>query len=197
MTKFYSIPDSYRSTYTQIPKRLLTYIEKLLEKQIEGSSFHTAVKDHSEATFRSLNAQFSQASEITQLPPDELLSKLDFNIRDLCPSRIESLLGELRTIIFLDAEGFENIKPLQANRSKKSPDLSAEKHGKPCLVEVATSIRYASRTFHDSVVKWAKSRLEKDGKINQVGKNKNLFLAILTGRTSLEGNDNCIFPKMH
>ena len=234
MTKTVSIPDSYRSRFLNIPAKLFTYFDRLLEKSSENSQFHLAMNHHPEKTFEVLDQRFLACSKIVSLSPDDLLKKLDFQLKDLSPERIESLLGELRTINFLDNNGFTNITPIRAN-STKSPDFSAGKNGDKFLIEVATSIYFAPRTFHDSVVKWATSRVQNDDKLSQmktdsnvyknlfvcilnssgavvlnkrsdylkmlkeiwegVGSIQNLYIAIVTGFTTEEGQDDCVYPR--
>lgn len=118
----------------------------------------------------------------------ELLTALDFNKRDICPTRIESLLGELRTIIILDKNNFKEIKPIKANKDKKSADFVALFGLKTIHIEVATSIRFCSRTFHDSIVQWAISRLRKDNKIQQYQRKfaKEINLDILKEKTPID-----------
>jgi hypothetical protein len=128
MTKTVSIPDSYRSRFPNIPAKLFTYFDRLLKKPSENSQFHLAMNHHPERTFEVLDQRFSACSKIVSLSPDDLLKRLDFQLKDLSPERTESLLGELRTINFLDNNGFTNIAPIRAN-STKSPDFSAEKMG--------------------------------------------------------------------
>lgn len=235
MTSTVSVPKSYRSKYPNIPIRLFTYFDHLLKKPSENSQLHKAMIDHPEKTFELLNSQFSICSKIVSLRPDDLLKKLDFHSNDLSPERIESLLGELRTICFLDNNHFTNITPRRAN-SIKSPDFSAEKSGESFLIEVATSIARAPRAFHEDIVKWSISRLKDDNKISQLdadscfykkklfvcilnssvavainkrsdylkmakeiwekaGSTQNLYIALVTGRVSLDqGLDDCVYP---
>ena len=122
-----SISDSYRSRFTNIPAQLFAYLDRLLEMPSKGSQFHTAMTSHSEKTFEALDRQFSTGSKIVSLSPDDLLKKLDFNRNDLSPERIESLLGELRTIHFLHNNGFTDIVPIRAN-SKRSPIPAMQRH---------------------------------------------------------------------
>lgn len=234
MTKTVSILDSYRSRFPNIPAKLFTYFDRLLKEPSKNSQFHLAMDNHPEEIFRVLDERFSACSKIVSLPPDDLLKKLDFQLNDLSSERIESLLGELRTINFLASNGFINITPIRAN-STKSPDFSAEKNGDRFLIEVATSIYFAPRTFHHSVVKWARSRLQSDSKLSQMGTHcnaykslfvcilnslgavalnkrsdylrmlkeiwkevgsiQNLYIAIVTGRTTEEGQDDCVYPS--
>ena len=182
MTKIVSIPDSYRYKFANIPAKLFPYFDSLLKKPSGNSQFHLAMNHHPEKTFEVLDRQFSACSKIVSLSPDDLLKKLDFQSKDLSPERIESLLGELRTIHFLDNNGFTNITPIRAN-STKSPDFSAEKNGDNFLIEVVTSIYFAPRNFHNTIVKLAISRLQNDDKLSQMNTGsaiyKNLFVCIL------------------
>ena len=60
---------------------------------------------------------------ITELSPDDLLKRTDFDYRDTDPTRISSAFAEIRAINFLDEEGFVEIEPLQA-KSKRKADFS-------------------------------------------------------------------------
>ena len=162
-----AIPSEFRSKHPYIPTELHTYFERLLKRPEDGSQFHRAMECHQEATFRSLNHLFQKVSQIVSMPPDEVLRRVDFNKNDLSPERIESLLAELRAIVFLHDRGFKNIIPIRAG-ARKSPDLSASAHGCDFLIEVVTSPHFAPRVFHDSVVKWAVGRLNHRDKLDQI-----------------------------
>ncbi len=203
----------------------------------KDSQFHTAMAHHPERTFEVLDAQFKSSSEIVWLSADDLLKKLDFNQNDLSPERIESLLGELRTIHFLYNNGFTDIVPIRASSKRSSPDFSAKRNGADFQIEVATSIHSAPRIFHDSIVKWATAKLKNDDKLSQLnsgsfgsqkmfvcilnslgavalnqrsdyidmvkhvwealGSIQDLRIAIVTGRSTNEGIDDCVYPDLH
>lgn len=199
MTKIVSIPEAYRYRFQNIPTKLFTYFDHLLEKPSKNSQFHLAMNRHPEKTFELLNRQFLACSKIVSLSPDDLLKKLDFQSKDLSPERIESLLGELDTIHFLDKKGFTNITPIRA-KPTKSPDFSAERNGDDFLIEVVTSIYFASRIFHDSIVKWATSRLQNDDKLSQLNTGsagyKKLFVCILNSSGAVALNTRSDYLEM-
>ena len=194
-----SIPDSYRSRFPNIPAQLFTYFDRLLEKPSSESQFHTAMINHPEKTFEVLDYQFKSGSEIVSLSPDDLLKKLDFNRKDLSPERIESLLGELRTIHFLHNNGFTDIIPIRAS-SKRSPDFSARRNGVDFQIEVATSINSAPRIFHDSVVKWATAKLKNDDKLSQMNSGSSesykMFVCILNSSGAVALNEHSDYINM-
>ena len=194
-----SIPDSYRSRFQNIPAQLFTYLDHLLEKPSTGSQFHAAMVNHPEKTFEVLDSQFKSGAEIVSLSPDDLLKKLDFNRKDLSPERIESLLGELRTIHFLHNNGFTDIVPIRAT-SKRSPDFTAKKNGVDFQIEVATSIHSAPRTFHDSVVKWATAKLKNDNKLSQMNSGSSeshkMFVCILNSSGAVALNEHSDYINM-
>lgn len=194
-----SIPDSYRSRFPDIPAQLFTYLDHLLEKPSTGSQFHTAMINHPEKTFEVLDFQFKSGAEIVSLSPVDLLKKLDFNRKDLSPERIESLLGELRTIHFLHNNGFTDIVPIRAT-SKRSPDFSAKRNGVDFQIEVATSIHSAPRTFHDSVVKWATAKLKNDDKLSQMNSGSSeshkMFVCILNSLGAVALNEHSDYINM-
>lgn len=197
---YYTIPVQYRNEFTNIPDRLFAYLDNLLENDIPNSSFHRAVIDHPEKTFKSINNHFGQACEITGLNNDSLLSALDFNVRDLCPTRIESIFGELRTIIILFTKDFNNIKPMRSNRGAALCDLEAEIYSKKCFVEVKTLIRFAARTFHESIVEWAMSKLGPGGAFRQLNVENsdclNLFAMVLNSNGAVALNDREDYIQM-
>ncbi len=166
INKMTTIPSVYRTRYSSIPSKLFAYFDELLLRPASGSQFHRAMDIHPEATFRSLDRVFQECTRIVSLSPDDLLRKVDFNKNDLSPERIESLLGELLTILFLHEKGFTDIVPIRAG-AKKSPDFSASAYGRNFLVEVVTSPHFAPRVFHESVVKWAIGRLKHKDKRGQ------------------------------
>jgi len=194
-----SIQDSYRSRFPNIPAQLFSYFDRLLEKPSSGSQFHTAMINHPEKTFEVLDSQFKSGSEIVSLSPDDLLKKLDFNRKDLSPERIESLLGELRTIHFLHNNGFTDIIPIRAS-SKRSPDFSARRNGVDFQIEVATSINSALRIFHDSVVKWATAKLKNDDKLSQMNSGSSashkMFVCILNSSGAVALNEHSDYINM-
>lgn len=194
-----SIPDSYRSRFLNIPAQLFAYFDRLLEMPSKGSQFHMAMTNHPEKTFEVLDRQFRSGSEIVSLSPDDLLKKLDFNRNDLSPERIESLLGELRTIHFLHNNGFTDIVPIRAS-SKRSPDFSAKRNGAGFQIEVATSIHSAPRVFHGSVVKWATAKLKNDDKLSQMNSGSSeshkMFVCILNSSGAAALNQRSDYINM-
>ena len=76
--------------------------------------------------------------------------------------------------------------------------FSAERNGEYFLIEVVTSIYFAPRTFHDSVVKWATSRLQNDDKLSQMKTDsavyKNLFVCVVnsSGAVALNQRSDCL-----
>ena len=199
MISITTIPDSYRSRFPNIPAQLFTYLDRLLEKPSTGSQFHTAMINHPEKTFEVLDFQFKSGAEIVSLSPDDLLKKLDFNRKDLSPERIESLLGELRTIHFLHNNGFIDIVPIRAT-SKRSPDFSAKRNVVDFQIEVATSIHSAPRIFHDSVVKWATAKLKNDDKLSQMNSGSSeshkMFVCILNSLSAVALNEHSDYINM-
>jgi len=197
-----SIPDSYRSRFTNIPAKMFAYFDRLLKMRSKRSQFHMAMTNHRERTFEVLDRQFRSGSEIVSLSPDDLLNKLDFNQNDLSPERIESLFGELRTIHFLHNNGFTDIVPIRAS-SMRSPDFSAKRIGADFQIEVATSIHSAPRVFHDSVVKWAAAKLKNDGKLSQMDSGSpesyKMFVCVLnsSGAVALNQSSACINMAKH
>ncbi len=195
----YIIPKTYKINYANIPKRFYEYLDIFLKNEIKNSSFHRAVIEHPKETFRSINYLFKGACEITGLECEELLKKLDFKPRDMDPTRIESIFGELRTILFLKQQGFHDILPHQASRSSTSYDFSAKFGRRQCFIEVKTSIRYAGRTFHDTVVKWARS-ITSDIVVKQLNIQNpnciNLFVMVINSSGAVALNNRNDYMQM-
>ncbi len=193
------IPESYRTKHKNIPIELFVYFDRLLKKSHENSLFHQAMEHHPEKTFEQLDKQFLNCSKIVSLSPTDLLKKLDFHLNDLSKERVESLLGELHTISFLDKNGFINISPIRAS-SKNSADFSAEKNDVCFVVEVLTSIYFAQREFHADVVKWALSRLNSNDKLSQLklGSDaiKNMFVCVLNSSAAVALNTRSNYLKI-
>jgi len=182
------IIKDFEKKYPNIPTNLISYFNNLIEKPGKNSSFHQAMSDHPDLTFEKIDRDFNKACIITNLTPDVLLQKIDFNKRDLSIERIESILGELRTILFLSETGFSDITPIRGTKDK-SADFHAYYNDLHFSIEVATLIRYSTRTSNDSVIAWAKSKLIDEKKLIQLNNtalefnaDNKLFVCVINSR---------------
>jgi len=81
-----------------------------------------------------ISEQLRDACIITSLGMNELLTALDFKPNDLTIEALESFLAELRSIFWLNMQGFVNIRPQQA-RKERYPDFLAALNGKDSAIE--------------------------------------------------------------
>lgn len=169
--------------FESIPRSLLAYIKKVMGENYDGCVIRNAFDIHPMQTMKALNTSFKEGSEITGLCPDEILTAIDFQLNDLSKARIESLLGELRSIHFLKNFGFSEITPIQASRGIKTPDFSANFKTVPFYIEVATLISTSERATPEGCVEWAKMKLINKGKLEQLsapeGEYKKLFIMVI------------------
>lgn len=175
-----------RSNYPDIPSKLIRYLENAKSIGDPKNRFVAALKDASELTIGAIDNLFLLASNATKLSPDDLLRMTDFNVKDQSPERIDSALAEIRTINFLDEEGFTHITPLRASKSRRA-DISAKRCNYSYSIEVVTSNFYArDRTWDDQIQKWIKSRLigeQKNVQIsntaNEIGNARHVLVCVL------------------
>lgn len=115
------------------PKRMLTYLDGPLLKVPKAFVFQGEV-----VVRRKIDYLFKHCSAITQLTPDDLLDKLDFqkdNIKE--EEWFSALFAVMRTIMWLhEPLGFEKITPLRKKRKKPEADLKATRHGVTYAIEV-------------------------------------------------------------
>jgi len=155
------------TSYPSIPRSLIKYTERCTKKGITNRLTEALTEDP-EATIQAIDKMFEIACSATGLNPDELFNTTDFNYKDLDPTRLTSAFAEIRSINFLQQEGFRRIRPIKGT-SEKSSDIVAERDGFHYAVEVANSIYNARRRFSPEQLKnWLIDRLIREGKSAQL-----------------------------
>jgi len=153
--------------FPNIPKDLVKHTRKCMKDGV-ANRLTRALPERPEATIKAIDTMFAKASQATGLSPDELLKATDFKYRDTHPTRITSAFAEIRSINFLQEEGFSTIRLLKAG-SKRSADIVAEKSGVTYAIEVANSIYDAGKRFTTEQLKnWLLSRLLREKKMAQL-----------------------------
>ena len=66
-----------------------------------------------------------KVSKITKYTKEEILEKCDYIIVDTKKEKLESILAELRSVIFLNTISFKNIEILKRHKKKKNVDILA------------------------------------------------------------------------
>jgi hypothetical protein len=142
-----------------------------------------------------------KVSSITNQSINEIIKNSDFNKNDKSIEKLEAILSEFRSIVFLDNIGFKNIKLLKAQKKISQVDISAEIYNKKFDIEVTCLTAFHSRektifpdTKHSCFIfdndKFLKTFTDKmngkKGKINQVkkgGSNKFKMIIIVLNRS--------------
>lgn len=137
------LADSDR--FPNIPGDLIRHAGHCLESDRPNRLTEELLRSPS-LTTEALDAFFVKVSKIVNLKPDDLLDATDFSWRDMTPTRIESAIAELRAILFVDREGFEEIELLKAE-GQKSADLTAVRGKDKFAIEVANSTYNARGRF--------------------------------------------------
>lgn len=155
------------TSHPSIPRALVKYTDMCIKKGITNR-LTNAITEYPEATIKAIDTMFKIACAATDLNPDELFRATDFNYKDLDPTRLTSAFAEIRSINFLQQEGFRRIRPIKAT-TKKSSDIVAERNGFDYAVEVANSIYDARGRFSPEQIKdWLIDRLIREGKSMQL-----------------------------
>jgi hypothetical protein len=155
------------SRYPHIPQALVTHARLCITQSTESRLVDDLLID-AEKTSQAFDRLFDQASKITGLSPSDLLSATGFSPRDLDTARLESALAEIRTIIFLNAQSFQDILPLRAKHTRMA-DFVARRGNEKYAVEVADSTYNATKRFSiEQLAGWVVSRYQKEGKASQL-----------------------------
>jgi hypothetical protein len=156
-----------RERFPDIPFNLVKHAKLCFQKENHNRLTRSLLEDAEEVTNR-VALMFKQATEITGLPPDDLLKRTDFDYRDTASTRIVSAFAEIRAINFLGQEGFVDVEPLQAKGTRKA-DIIAKKGLEKYAIEVANSIYEAKGRFTITELKdWLLKRYYDDRKNEQL-----------------------------
>lgn len=78
----------------------------------------------------------SKVAYITKQSTDDVLSGADFKKEEINIEKLEAIIAELRTVVFLNNFKFESIELIKAKKSTKSPDIECKLGNKKFCVEV-------------------------------------------------------------
>lgn len=84
-------------------------------------------------------------SDITNQSIDEVIRCSDFKDQDLRREKLESIIAELRSVVFLDNNNFKNIKLIKSSKKKPSCDIYAENLNRKFDIEVTCLTNTYSR----------------------------------------------------
>ena len=152
-----------------IPRSLPKYVEACI---LNGCSnrLTKAVLGKRLKIFENINRVFELACQATALDPDDLLKRTDFRPSDISPTRLDSAFAEIRTVIFLQKEGFRDITVLGAGNERRA-DIIGTRDGRRFAIEVANSIFDANKRVEPSQLKdWLIGRMSADNKSEQLQK---------------------------
>lgn len=107
------------STYRHIPRAVIQYMCEIAGSGVP-CQVTTALRDHPSKTLRRLDRLFEQVGAILGETDDKLLAMTDWDPRDKEPTRFDAMLAELRTVRFLDEEGFHEIMLLPSRRAERA-----------------------------------------------------------------------------
>jgi hypothetical protein len=122
-----------------LPDQLRRYAIRCVRRG-NSSLFLEKLVENPERVLGTFARIFTEACEVVGTDSATLLRDTDFNSRDLDEDRLDAMLGELWTILFLRDEGFTNIRLLRRQGQPRA-DLVAEYQDERFAVEVACSSR--------------------------------------------------------
>ncbi len=160
--------DSLKSQFPNIPHDIFLHYFLLSQRKIKNSSFVDAINDSPNNTWPAIDRMFNMASTATGKSSDQLIKLTGFNSIDLDPGRIDSAFAEIRTINYLNNQGFSNLQLIGASKTKNA-DLIANFKNNKYAIEVACSpwdINY--RFTIEEMACWIVKKLYDDGKIIQL-----------------------------
>ncbi len=165
------IPLFESKKYNSLPDSFNKYCEKIISKLQLENPLYIALNDDVVGTLQAINRMFHRASTITGLDPYEVFMRTDIGENDFSPERIESSFAEIRAIIHLDYEGFNNITPLISKRKIQEADIIGEKNEFNFAIEVVVSPQNAkNKSSSDKIIRWILGKLKNDVKVNQLRK---------------------------
>lgn len=176
-----------KEKFPNIPTDLIEHAKLCFQRENYNRLTHALLSEGAEEVLTAIDQMFARASEITGLPPRELLKRTDFNYRDTDPIRIDAAFAEIRTVNFLGSQGFVDIEPLQSTKGKKKADIVARRGNEKYAIEVANSIYEAKRRIMIPQLKdWLLSRYYGDHKNEQLkitalelGCQRRVFIAVI------------------
>jgi hypothetical protein len=92
-----------------------------------------------------LNNLLRRCREITGLDDDEIIRRTDFVSTDLHHDRLDSMLGELRSVVFLADSGCELVDLQKAVNGRRRADIIAVRRGRRYAFDVFTPTKISSK----------------------------------------------------
>jgi len=158
--------------YPSIPKSFLEYMKKLHSKT--DKKLYKKLLDVE--VLKDIESKFKNGSKITNLTPKELLGKIDFKLNDLTETGFDSVIAELRVIHLLDEKGFQDIRPVKAQKVPR-PDIECQRKNSTFSVEIFcspnTSNRWNLKKYYIGKANQKKKQID-----NGNGENKLLMLVL-------------------
>lgn len=130
--------------YPSIPEELYQYIEKVILTDTQEKFLPTLSGKGKEQTLQRVERLFIDSRRILNCDKKQIIKGLDFHPNDVQRGRIDALLAELRTVSWLDSQGFHDIQLLES-AGKKQADMLATLSGSRFAVEVFCSTDAAYR----------------------------------------------------
>lgn len=151
-----------------IPRQFTEYTRNMALKGYEGMYLNILFRSP-EQTISKIGGYFYSAANIIGSTTEELLKSSSFQKNDYDDSKVFSLFAELRAIIYLSKEGFNNIKILRQSRKKRA-DFCASMNGLQYVIEVTNSGYMAkeNRWRHNNIVDFLINKLKSEQKYNQL-----------------------------
>lgn len=106
------------------------------------SNFPEKVRDKEKAAILDL---IQNVKGVTQQSIEEILEGVDFRSQEKSIEKLEAILAELRTVIFLNNSNFVDIKLYSGKKKRKNPDISARWKSQQFTTEVACLTKKNSR----------------------------------------------------
>jgi hypothetical protein len=158
-----------QAQYKHTPKRMLTYLDG------PSPMVRKAFVFQGEAVVRrEIDYLFQHCSAITQLTPDDLLDKLDFQQNNIEKEEwFPALFAVMRTIMWLhEPLGFEKITPLRNKKKKPEADLKATRHGVAYAIEVYRTKEYKPLDHNFELAEIIAEKYDYDGHEDKEGKKR-------------------------
>ncbi len=185
------IGDFHR--FPNIPADLVKHVSRLAKARVECRIL-SQLLENPDRTSEAIDRMFATAMAATGLSAAELLRATDFHWREKDAARIEAAFAEIRAVIFLREQGFQDIALLPSKGHRRA-DIRAKRGDQLYVVEVAESAFLATnRAQVSEISQWILAQLQ-DRKIAQLretatemGADQRAFIAIIDTENALPLN---------
>lgn len=159
---------SKMSDYPSIPRLFIEHTKHILTDRKCGHYYNTIIGNPSDVV-KGIGDLFQEVEEYLKISPEDLLKQSSFNMNDYDTSKIPSLFAELRAILYLRNEGFDNVQFLKDSK-RRCADLIATKDGLKYAIEVTNAGYQANQGYwkHDDIVFLMNRKLEDEQKYDQL-----------------------------